>query len=114
MSGLVNASVTKFNDGSVDVTPEYTPSQVTGDEGENIQSCPIALAANLATPRCYTMMFDGTRRACPYWIACVAQNNCTDRIDVGVIALKMTMNATSTARVGVLCNCARRNRPAGC
>lgn len=114
MSGVVNGTLTRFNDGSIDVTPEYTPSQVRGDEGEHIQACPIALAGSLATPRCYTIMFDGERRACTFWRACVKQSNSTQRVDVGSEAVNLIERASATMRIGILCDCARRNRPAGC
>ncbi len=114
MSGTINGTLTLFNDGGVDLTPEYTPSQVRGDEGENIQACPIAAVLQMSTPRCATMMFDGTRRYCPYFIAAVEHVNGTRRVDIGDKAMFMVGQSTSTTRLDVLCNCARRNRPAGC
>jgi len=114
MPGWVNGTVTKHLDQSVDVHPEFTPSQARGDEGENIQDCPIKDEHRISTPRCYTIMYDGARRACPYFIAVTSPVNISERVDAGVLALKLTMHGGNIARCGILCQAARRNRPPGC
>lgn len=114
MPGWVNATCTKHLDQSVDIHPEFTPSNVTGDDGEHLQDCPIRGDHRLDTPRCYTIMFDGSRRACMYWTACTNSANTTERVDAGVLALKLTMHGGNIARCGVICSAARRNRPPGC
>lgn len=99
MAGVINGHVVLYNDGSIELLPEV---------------CPCAGPHRLLSPRCYSIMFDGTRRACPYWHATTRLSNFTERIDASGLADELVANAGNLKRCSVICHAARRNRPPGC
>lgn len=99
MAGMMKATIERHGDGSLDVMPE---------------PCAIEDPHRADRPRCYTIMFDGERRACPLWIATTMPANDTHRIDPSSIGANMVARGTMYAPCGVLCQAARRRAGHGC
>jgi len=99
MAGIVRAHLVKHADGSHDVGPI---------------DCPAADQHTSGPPRCYTIMFDGERRACTYWLACTLPSNDTHRMDPSRLADESFLRGVGSMRCGVICQRARANRPPGC
>jgi hypothetical protein len=100
MAGHILGEVQRHKDSSLDVQP---------------WDCPAKDAYHLADqPRCETVMFDGTRRRCPYLISLTEPSNCTSRQDITTACTARDGSPRFSAPVGILCLCARRNRAPGC
>jgi hypothetical protein len=99
MAGIVRAYLTRHADKSFDVSP---------------LDCPAADVHTSGTPRCYTIMFDGQRRACPFWTATAHPANETHRMDPTALCDEAYMRQASQMRCSVICQRARANRPPGC
>jgi len=99
MAGQVNAHIAQHLDKSIDVTPDVCPVEDPHYEGER---------------RCYTIMFDGEHRSCPYLVACTHVSNSSHRADVRSIVRALELRSATHMRIGVLCMRQRANRPPGC
>jgi hypothetical protein len=99
MAGFIFSTIEEHDDRSYDVVPEH---------------CPAALDDQYHRPRCYTITFDGSRRACPYWYATTYVANSTERSDPSVLADHMANLGATVKRCGVLCLRARSNHRPGC
>lgn len=99
MAGFVAAHIALHLDQSMDVTPDV---------------CPVDDPHAAAVPRCYTIMFDGEHRACPYLVACTHASNTSHRADVRTVARALDLRSAQNMRIGVLCMRQRANRPVGC
>lgn len=99
MAGIVQAHIEEHADHSIDVRPI---------------ACPGADMHTQGVPRCYTVMFDGERRACVYWQATTMPGNDTHRQDPSMLARESFMRNVTQMRCAVLCQRARANRPIGC
>ncbi len=99
MAGFVVGTIARHLDTSLDVTPDV---------------CPVEDPHAMGIPRCYTIMFDGEHRACPYLVACTHASNTSHRADVRSIAHALEVRSAQNMRIGVLCMRQRANRPVGC
>lgn len=99
MAGFVRASLEQHNDLSIDVIPD---------------DCPVEHPHFVGTMRCYTIMFDGERRACTYWQACTHVANTTHRVDPSYLLKALEDRNVTRLRCGVVCARMRANRPPGC
>jgi hypothetical protein len=99
MAGYVLGRVQRYTDGGLDAHPH---------------ECPAKDAYHVAAPRCETVMFDGARRRCPFLIALTEVSNCSDRQDITRACTAADGTPRYSAPVGILCQCARRNRAPGC
>lgn len=98
MAGFIQASIDEHVDHSLDVVPDVCP--VVDDHQESL--------------RCYSVGFDGERRACPFWIATTHVANSTRRVDATVLRDEMKALGGRTLRCGVLCQRHKANRRPGC
>ena len=99
MTGMVQARIEVYRDGSMDVIPE--PCCVDNrHEGEGM--------------RCYHLMRTGERRACLYWSALASPGTRHERMDITTVVVEATARAARTINCQVLCQRQKANRPPGC
>jgi hypothetical protein len=78
------------------------------------QRCAIEDEHRQDRPVCYKVHPDGWQRTCPYWTATTAPGSYADRRHPTMLRTDATTLGARTINCQVLCQAAKRNRPAGC
>jgi hypothetical protein len=94
VSGVVQADIYRWATGQLEVMPLV---------------CPGRGPYRTDLPHCYSILADGSRRACVFWQATARANNPCERADAAALGAEMLSEGNAAKRCAVLCHRARRN-----